>query len=73
MRDDISDSPLVSAVDEAGHDLESLLVLYNISLIGLLDKLALLKTRTIAIRPSAPWYAENIREEKQKRRTLEQR
>ena len=29
LSDDISDSPLVSAVDEASHDLESLLVLYN--------------------------------------------
>lgn len=73
MRDDISDSPLVSAVDEAGHDLESLLVLYNTSLIVLLDKHAPLKMRTITIRPSAPWYTEDIREEKQKRRALERR
>ena len=73
LSDDISDSPLVSAVDEAGHDLESLLVLYNTSLIGLLDKHAPLKTRTITIRPSAPWYTEDIREEKQKRRALERR
>ena len=70
MRDD---SPLVGTVDEAGHDLESLLALYNTTLIGLLDKHAPLKTRTITIRPSAPWYTEDIREEKQKRRALEQR
>ena len=74
LSDDISDSPLVSAVDEAGHDLESLLVLYNTSLIGLLDKHAPLKTRTIiTIRPSAPWYTEDTNEEKQKRRALERR
>ncbi|XP_068749335.1 uncharacterized protein [Montipora capricornis] len=73
LSDDISDSPLASAVDEAGHDLESLLVLYNTSLIGLLDKHAPLKTRTITIRLSAPWYTEDIREEKQKRRALERR
>ena len=33
LRNDISYSPLVSAVDDAGHDLESLLVLYNTTLI----------------------------------------
>ena len=73
LRDDISDSPLISTVDEAGHDLESLLTLYNTTLIGLLDKHAPLKTRTITIRPSAPCYNEDIREEKQKRRALERR
>ena len=70
LRDDISDSPLISTVDEAGHDLESMLTLYNTSLIGLLEKHAPLITRTITIRPSAPWYTEDIREEKQKRRAL---
>ena len=54
LRHDISDSPLVSTVDEAGHDLESLLALYNTTLIGPLDKHAPLKTRTITIRPSTP-------------------
>ena len=49
------------------------LTLYNTTLIGLLDKHAPLKTRTITIRPSAPWYTEDIREEKQKRRALERR
>ena len=73
LRDVISDSPLVGTVDEAGHDLESLVVLYNTTLIGLLDKHAPLKMRTITIRPSAPWYTEDIREEKQKRRALERR
>ena len=70
LRDDISDSPLISTVDEAGHDLESMLTLYNTSLIGLLEKHAPLITRNITIRPSAPWYTEDIREEKQKRRAL---
>ena len=73
LRDDISDSPLISTVDEAGHDLESMLTLYNTSLIGLLEKHAPLITRNITIRPSAPWYTEDIREEKQKRRALERR
>ena len=73
FRDDISDSPLISTVYEAGHDLKSLLTLFNTTLIGLLDKHAPLKTRTITIRPSAPWYTEDIREEKQKRRALERR
>ena len=73
LRDDISDSPLVSTVDEAVHDLEFPLALYNTTLIGLLDKHAPLKMRTIMIRPSAPWYTEDIREEKQKRRALERR
>ena len=71
LRDDISDSPLISTVDKAGHDLEYLITLYNTTLIGLLDKHAPLKTRTITIRPSAPWYTEDIRQEKQKRRALE--
>ena len=70
FRDDISDSPLISTVYEAGHDLESLLTLFNTTLIVLLDKHAPLKTRTITIRPSAPWYTEDIREEKQKRKAL---
>ena len=48
-------------------------MLYNTLLIGLLDKHAPLKTRTITIRPLAPWYTEDIREEKQKRRALERR
>ena len=64
---------LISTVYEAGHDLESLLTLFNTTLIGLLDKHTPLKTRTITIRPSAPWYTEDIREEKQKRRALERR
>ena len=58
---------VISTVDEAGHDLESLLTFYNTTLIGLFDKHAPLKTRTIMIRRSAPWSTEDIREEKQKK------
>lgn len=36
-----------------------------------LDKCSPLLTRTITLRPHAPWYNEELREEKQKRRKLE--
>ena len=65
-------SLLVSAVDDASHDLESLLALYNTTLIALLDKHAPLKTSSITIRVSASWCTEDIRDEK-KRAQLERR
>ena len=55
------------------NDLPSLLDEYENTLLKILDKYAPMKRRMITLRPSAPWYMDEIREEKKKRRRLERR
>ena len=46
---------------------------YNTTLAGLLDRRALLKTKTVTVRPQVPWYSEEIREAKRARRRAERK
>ena len=46
---------------------------YNSTLAGLLDRHALLKTKTVTVRPQVPWYSEEIREAKRVRRLAERK
>ena len=54
-------------------DLHHLVALYNSVFASIVDKHALVKRRVITIRPAAPWYTEEIKTEKRKRRRLERR
>ena len=54
-------------------ELPSLLDEYENTLRNILDEHAPMKRRTITLRPLAPWYTNEIREEKNKRRRLERR
>ena len=55
------------------HCIELLAKKYDVLLCKALDKLALKRTRTIVIRPNAPWYNEEITTQKRKRRRLERK
>lgn len=46
---------------------------YNQTLSTLLDVHAPVKQRTVVVRTNTPWYNDNVREEKQKRRRLERK
>ena len=52
-------------------ELPSLLDEYKNTLRNILDEHAPMKRRIITFRPSAPWYTDEIREERKKRRRLE--
>ena len=54
-------------------DLHHLVALYNSALASILDKHAPVKRCVITIRSAAPWYTEEIKTEKKKRRRLERR
>ena len=47
-------------------DLEELVVSYNETLKAVLGKHALVKTRTIVVRPQVPWYTDEFRHAKRK-------
>ena len=51
--------------------LDSLLQMYDATLLGAFAKLAPLKSRTITLHPHAPWYTDEIAAEKRPRRRLE--
>ena len=55
------------------HCIELLAKKYDVLLCKALDKLAPKRTRTIVIRPNAPWYNEEIATQKRKRRRLERK
>ena len=52
-------------------DLHQLVALYSSALVSTLNKHAPIKRRVITVRPAAPWYTEEIKTEKRKRRRLE--
>ena len=68
---DLENSSLVN--DAETSDLSDLVNKYNNTLKSLLDTYALLRTKTITLRPTAPWYTDEIRSEKRRRRALERR
>ena len=70
FNDDLKKSTLLS---RNHNELSSLLDEYENTLRNILDEYAPVKRRMITLRPSAPWYTDEIREEKKKRRRLERR
>ena len=67
---DISSSPLKMSPSP---DLGSLVEQYNCVLSELLDKHAPTVTRSITLRPHAPWYNDMLRERKREKRRLERK
>lgn len=65
---DIESSPTLQTT-EGGVD--DLVAAFNSGIIDLMDKHAPLQTKVITKRPNAPWYTEELREAKQKRRKAE--
>ena len=63
----------VGSVNIEGKDLNSLVHDYNSSLSEIFDTHAPEVTKRVTIRPSQPWYNDNIRAEKQKVRQLERK
>jgi exonuclease III len=64
---DIDSPPSLKCTSGSVDDLISA---YDSSIRRLIDKHAPLQVKTITLRPNAPWYTENIREAKHKRRKL---
>lgn len=65
---DIEDSPSLQRTDGS---VEDLVEAYNSSIKALIDKHAPLQTKTITLRPNAPWYTDELRDAKHKRRKAE--
>ena len=63
----------LSSVDKGLTDVSALVHYYNKTLLSLLNEHAPVKSRIVTIRPAAPWYSENIKLEKAKRRKLERK
>ena len=66
---DIKDSSLMNHQDF--RDVSALSGCYDNTLRSLLDHYAPIKKYTVTVRPAAPWYSDNIKQEKAKRRKLE--
>ena len=69
FNNDIKNSPLMGY--ENIEDITDLVDLYENTLTSLLELHAPLKRRVVTLRPAAPWYSDQIRAEKVKRRRLE--
>jgi hypothetical protein len=67
---DINSSPLIT---NPSRDLRSLVEQYDRVLSELLDKHAPIVTRSITLRPHAPWYDDMLRERKRAKRRLERK
>ena len=68
---DIRDSSLMNHQDF--RDVSALSDCYDNTLRSLLDQYAPVKKRIITVRPAAPWYCDNIKQEKAERRKVERR
>ena len=69
--DDIAKSPLMTVSDFMSTS--ELVDLYNKELSDILEQHAPLKKCIVTLRPAAPWYSDEIRKEKSKRRKLERK
>ncbi|XP_072017007.1 uncharacterized protein [Amphiura filiformis] len=70
FQNDIRNSPLST---DPADDLSSLVLNYEKTLGDLLNKHAPLKSKSMVLRPNAPWYDENLRSAKQEKRRHERR
>ena len=72
FKKDIVQSDIMSSVTPTS-DINELVDAYNKGLASLLDKHAPLKTKTIVLRPSCPWFSEELHDAKHLRRKLERK
>ena len=72
LRQDIADSPLCLS-DQPSLAIDERCIQYHTLLASILEKHAPLKTKAIILRPHAPWYTDDIRVQKSRRRRLERR
>ena len=72
LRQDIADSPLCLS-DQPSLSINERCIQYHTLLASILEKHAPLKTKAIILRPHAPWYTDDIRVQKSRRRRLERR
>lgn len=72
LRQDIADSPLCLS-DQPSLSIDERCIQYHTLLTSILEKHAPLKTKAIILRPHAPWYTDDIRVQKSRRRRLEGR
>ena len=70
FRDDIKNSPLLKTKT---NDVEQLVLEYNQSICAILDKHAPVKTRTITIKPAAPWYTNAVDMARKEKRQCERK
>ena len=69
---DFLESPFVTSVQQLASP-DDVLTNYNSSVTAVLDKYAPLKTRTITLRPSSPWFTDDLQKEKQLKCSLERK
>ena len=70
---DVMNSSLPDLFASSSSSLDYLIDQYNKVLISILEAHAPLQTKTVALRPAAPWYSEEINNLKRSRRKLERR
>lgn len=70
FRDELSTLPIFTS---PASNVDALLDQYQSNLAGLVDSHAPLKKRLVTLRPSAPWYNDNIASAKRERRKYERR
>ena len=68
FKHDIEHSTLVT---DPPDDIVALVDCYNTTILGLMDKHAPSKTKTITFKPESPWFTEEIREARKRRRRAE--
>ena len=71
LRKDISESVLCS--ESSDSSLNELVSLYDVTLRSILDKHAPMQTKKVASRLQVPWFTDQVRTEKKKRRKAEKR
>jgi hypothetical protein len=67
------DIPMSDLCTNPPNDLDELVACYNNTLKAHFDKYALLKTKTITVRPRVPWFNEQLRKAKRERRNAERK
>ena len=69
----VSDIRGSSLISDPPNELDDLVALYDSELSRIFNRHVSIKKRTVTIRPAAPWYSEELKSEKRKKRRLERR